>query len=261
MLKTVSKGQSIHQYIPPYLKRIFYNNPSAIHASQNGKDPYGISPDGLVLHLPLWALNNGGTNSIQSVDAYRRTGTITGASWTPQGRSFDGSDDNIDCGTSAALNPLTAITIRAWFKATEVTIPHCIAGRNNNSGGHYSYALSHSNNAAGDLYFLMGNALGGAVALAAAEQVAINPRYLAHAICHGSNMYLYKNGLPVGGPQATVGMHNDGAVFHTYIGKFRTGPDGIFDFAGLEAEVSIFSVAWSSTMPMQDFLATRWRYH
>ena len=117
MLRTVSNGQSIHQYIPPDLRRMFYKNPARPHASNNGLDPYGFSTEGLVLYLPLWALNNGGTNSIQSVDAYRHTGVVTGALWQPDGRHFV-TDDAINISGSSDFNfeRTDAFAIEMWVK-------------------------------------------------------------------------------------------------------------------------------------------------
>lgn len=104
--------QGIHQYIPPDLRRMFYKNPARVHASHNGLDPYSFSTDGLVMYLPLWALDNGGTNSIQSVDAYGLTCTITGALWRPNHRWFDGSDDKISI--AGLTRPTTNMTVIVW---------------------------------------------------------------------------------------------------------------------------------------------------
>lgn len=54
-----------------------------------------------VLYLPLWKRDG---SSIISDDAYGHVCTVAGATgglaaWTPQGRSFDGVDDNISVGT------------------------------------------------------------------------------------------------------------------------------------------------------------------
>ena len=120
MLRTTSfsaagQEQGIHQYIPPDLRRMFYKNPAAIHASHNGLDPYGFPIRGLILYLPLWALNNGGTNSIQSVDAYRHTGVIIGALWIPNGRDFDGDDDRMDFGDAASLKLTGDLSYDIWL--------------------------------------------------------------------------------------------------------------------------------------------------
>lgn len=118
MLRTISNGQSIHQYIPPDLRRTFYKNPAAISASQNGKDPYGFSTDGLVLYLPLWALKD---SAFKSVDRYRHTATVTTASWGTTGYTFDGAADFISIATTGGdalditARPMSAF---AWIKPT-----------------------------------------------------------------------------------------------------------------------------------------------
>ena len=86
MFHTRSNGQSIRDYIPLDLKRMFYKNPAAINASHNGLDPYGFSTEGLVLYLPLWAIQN--NVAFQSVDAYKSLCANTTSRWTPSGRDF-----------------------------------------------------------------------------------------------------------------------------------------------------------------------------
>ncbi len=55
----------------------------------------------LVLYLPLYELDGA---TFQSKDAYGHLSTVTGALWTPQGRSFDGLDDVINCGSPSILD-------------------------------------------------------------------------------------------------------------------------------------------------------------
>ena len=124
MLKTVSNGQSIHQYIPPHLRRMFYNNPAAVHASQGGKDPYGFSTNGLVLYLPLWALKNNTT--FRSVDANRMTTTVNGATniWTPNGRNFTpGTPDYLEIAAAYTQLDFTSedFSIIARIKIDDLT--------------------------------------------------------------------------------------------------------------------------------------------
>ena len=123
MFRTVSNGQSIHQYIPPDLKRMFYKNPASIHASHNGLDPYGFSTEGLVLYLPLWALKD---SAFKSVDPYGHTCTVTGALCGSTGRTFDGDDEiSLSPGGSipAAINfgNVNTYTVMAWAKITNKT--------------------------------------------------------------------------------------------------------------------------------------------
>lgn len=74
-----------------------------------------ILDSSLVLYLPLYEPDG---NSLMSKDHYGHLATVTGALWTPRGRTFDGVDDIITCGSVSQVNSLTAITIEAWAKHT-----------------------------------------------------------------------------------------------------------------------------------------------
>ena len=69
-----------------------------------------FSDPSCVLYLPLHRLDGA---SFMSKDAYGHLCTATGALWTPRGRSFDGSDDLIDCGNPVALGETTFMW---WMK-------------------------------------------------------------------------------------------------------------------------------------------------
>ncbi|KKN23198.1 hypothetical protein LCGC14_0907410 [marine sediment metagenome] len=136
----LSDGLSIDQFIPPQLRYMFYKNPTATakYRIGDGLDPYGFSTNGLALYLPLWALNNGGTNSIQSVDAYKHTATITGALWHPQGRLFDNVDDKLVIPHNAGLNAVGQCTIIAWIRPTntwQTGTNHQILDKRSDAGG------------------------------------------------------------------------------------------------------------------------------
>ncbi len=97
----VSNGKHIDAFIPPDLRDMFYRHPTRPYAWNNGLDPYGFTTNGLVLYLPLWALRDSAFNS---VDAFKHTCTVTGALWQPDGRLFDGTDDQVLCGNAASLD-------------------------------------------------------------------------------------------------------------------------------------------------------------
>ena len=74
-----------------------------------GQD-FALDPS-LLLYLPLHRLDGA---CFKSEDAYGHLCTVTGALWTPRGRSFDG-DDHIVCGTNPALNITTGdFTLIIW---------------------------------------------------------------------------------------------------------------------------------------------------
>lgn len=83
-----------------------YSNPGF-----DTKDP------SLVLYLPLYYPDSETTGStIISKDIYRRSCTVTGATWGSKGRIFDGTDDQIACGNSSALNFTTGdFTLEGWI--------------------------------------------------------------------------------------------------------------------------------------------------
>ena len=64
-------------------------------------------------YLPLWKLDG---DSFMSKDAYGHLCTNYGSIWTPQGRSFDGVDDYVDCGNKPSLDITDAITVEAWVR-------------------------------------------------------------------------------------------------------------------------------------------------
>ncbi len=74
----------------------------------------------LALYLPLHKRDG---VSFESEDKHSHLCTVTGALWTAQGRSFDGTDDWISLGNPSALDfgGKTAFTIEAWVKATAPT--------------------------------------------------------------------------------------------------------------------------------------------
>ena len=69
----------------------------------------------LVLYLPLYELDG---SSFTSRDACGHLCTITGALWRPDGRSFDGNDDEIDCGNVLDTVP-AGLSYGAWIKPTD----------------------------------------------------------------------------------------------------------------------------------------------
>ncbi|KKN75022.1 hypothetical protein LCGC14_0385240 [marine sediment metagenome] len=67
-----------------------------------------------VLYLPLWKTDSGESgDSFISSDGHGFTCTVTGALWTPTGRVFDGSNDNILISSHASLNP-EKLSVEFW---------------------------------------------------------------------------------------------------------------------------------------------------
>ena len=130
MRTPIIEGRSIEQFIPANLRGLFYKHPMPEYkyAIHDGYDPYGFSTKGLVLYLPLWALKDDG---FKSVDAYKHTATVTGATWQPDGRLFDGGTDLIDCGKATPINNLSEFSWLTWVHITTWTSGRRVADKAN----------------------------------------------------------------------------------------------------------------------------------
>jgi len=92
--------------------------PLYIPAISNGYAPNDFIVDSsLVLYLPLYLLKG---SKFKSVDAYKRTATVTGAVWGPTGRLFDGTGE-ITPASPIVLADDTPWTIVFWLHPTEET--------------------------------------------------------------------------------------------------------------------------------------------
>ena len=83
-------------------------------AVNNGYWAEDIITDGLVLYVPLWLYSGA---KFPSVDAYKHTCTVTGATWGLQGRTFDGATTVITVPTNAAFGG-TTLSFGGWVKPT-----------------------------------------------------------------------------------------------------------------------------------------------
>jgi hypothetical protein len=86
-------------------------------AINNGYWAEDIITNGLVLYVPLWLYSG---SKFPSVDAYKHTCTVTGATWGLQGRTFDGIDDKILSGVSP-VSLTNKVTILVWYKPAGIT--------------------------------------------------------------------------------------------------------------------------------------------
>ena len=78
-------------------------------------------------YLPLWKLDG---DSFADHSAYGHLCTNYGPIWTPQGRSFDGVDDYVDCGVKDSLNLTDEIALEAWIKIKDFTTAGYLLARN-----------------------------------------------------------------------------------------------------------------------------------
>ncbi len=117
-------GESIDRFIPPQLRNTFYknSNPQSKYARNDGIGAYDFPTNGLVLYLPLWALQG---STFSSVDAFKHTATVTGATWGIQGRTF-ASGNLITAPILQQITKAGTYTFCTWIKPTATTLQQII---------------------------------------------------------------------------------------------------------------------------------------
>ena len=251
MFRTVSDGQSIHNYIPAHLRRIFYRNPSFRHASHSGKDPLGINTNGLVFYLPLWAMPD---SAFDSVDAIRTTATCSGTTHSGSARAF-ASGDYIELESESILNFTSGA-----FSIILGVYPTTIAGSNR--------MLLNRGLDSTDGYFTMFSADGRAyiyTAQSGAQQTSytnagefvVNNWYTVGFSRSGNSCIIYKNGVNA---NAVSGNHTNPATCA------RTAKIGIYNdkasnpFIGSMAFVAVYNRALGAEEQLDLHNKSTWLY-
>jgi len=203
----------------------------------------------LVLYLPLHRLDGA---SFMSKDAYGHLCTVTGALWTPRGRSFDGSDDYIDCGNKGSLEITGAITIELWLNPPSAftkneTLVSKVTGGTQDINLYYYHA--------GGYFIFVINGVW-CLRLAATELTYGAWNHLVFTIIDGTtNNHAFLNGIDKATNQNAPTMTSGTSTLYigSYIGT------GEF-FTGLIGEVRIYRRALTPLEAQHNYLATKWRY-
>jgi len=226
---------------------IYWQDPK--YALKPGRD--FIFDPSLVLYLPLHKLDGA---CFMSKDAYGHLCTVTGALWTPQGRSFDGSDDYIDCGNDASLHNFTAKTIIFWLKPTAYT-----------GSERYLYLHGFWASPYGDYFMARPTSNVIEIGLRNTEGTYIQGGSLTYSpdtwkqagyVWDGTDLYYIKDGtrppagLPLSGTMA-CSAHN------LTIGRKGTSA---YNWGGRIGEVWIHNRALTPLEIQRNYLATKWRY-
>lgn len=259
MLRTVSNGQSIHPYIPRDLQRMFYKNPAAIHASQNGLDPYGFSIRGLVLYLPLFAQK---ATTYKSVDAYEHTVTRTGGSWQPYGMLLDG-DDYTTIPDHAAFDITTNLSVWQWVYINDISViaDIYISNKYATIGDNRDWAMFKTSGT-GKVTVRFGDPLDGTLESTSITDVAhiANGTWVLLGFTYDTGtLLIYADGVSVaytttfGAPPAT--LYNGTADI--ILGKFT---EGTTELVGRLGEGGAHNVTLSAEEMLDTYNKTKWRY-
>ena len=206
-----------------------------------------IADPTLVLYLPLYELDGA---SFASKDAYGHLCTVTGALWTPGGRSFDGSDDKIDCGNPAALQITGNLTLEAWFNMDSQTGWKRIISKDDGSSNR-SYFM-HTSSGALVFGIFKSNTqydLRGSIDLRGAgwkHAVGVND---------GTNLTQYIDAIEELSEVEGGIIDNDPVDLY-----LASRSDGVEYWKGYIGEIRIYNRALSPQEIQRNYLATKWRY-
>jgi len=205
---------------------------------------------GCVLDLPLY-LPTKQASPFTSVDNNAHVCTVTGAIWTPQGRTFGGTDDVINCGSATSLDALTGnMTVSAWVNPTSV-------GENNYGRildkTTINFEISPGNRS---LFSLTVGAVG-KYAQGAVNSLPLGSWSHVVGVFNGTNVLIYTNLTLVTG-SATEGPVDAHSAVDLRIGD-NAASNSSFD--GLIGEVRVYDqIAFNQLDVGRDFQLTQWRY-
>lgn len=203
----------------------------------------------LVLYLPLYGLDG---SSFMSKDAYGHLCTVAGATWTPQGRKFDGTDDYISVPDHSSLDITSAITVMAWARFNNIPLGNEIAL---NKEGAYRAIVSPEVDDDQPCFRVY---IGGAWRNVIADTVLTTDTFY-HIVgtYDGSYIRIYVNGVEDATPVSQSGNIATSAN-DLVIGDYVAG--GGWNFAGCIGEVLIYNRALTLQEIQHHYLATKWRY-
>ncbi len=202
---------------------------------------------GLVLYLPLPEMVG---TSLVSIDDNEHTITLTGTSWTPTGRSFNGSTDEILCGTDASLIFTTGdFSLVIWAYLDTIGSHRVMFGGNTLDAPHL---FSRSNEAV--LLSKPSTANAGAADTAMPEDTWACVGCSFDNSEATSNLIYYRNGVADG----TVNFDQD---FADYLNSIGVGNNaGSWHWSGSLGEVWIYNRILTSVEMLSIYNATSWRY-
>ena len=203
---------------------------------------------GCVLDLPLY-LTTKQASPFKSVDNNAHSCTVTGATWTPQGRTFDGND-KIVTAASASLAVNTG-SFELWFKGSEAGQTGARIADIWTSGSHNIEILVYPANT---LSFAVRKNYTAIVDLQ--EAITITRWHHVVGTWNVSGAYLHVDGVEEG---SVVGDKR--ATLTTPIVSIGVrGDESEVWFKGTVGDVLVYNRALASSEIQHNYLATKWRY-
>ena len=208
------------------------------------------------LWLPLYKRDSSGTNTFLA-ENNGTICTVSGATWGMQGRTFNGTTDEIAGGAHASLNLLTAMTIIVWFKLDTLGALQTLVGKGYSGASPfvtYKFRVSDTN----VLNYLAGD---GTNQVNGSASIAANTWYQGAIVrTSATAVQPYLNAIPdgAGGTADAPGTKPTDVL---YLGASSTNGAAWIQFLdGLVGELEIYSYPFSPLEIQRLYQATCWRY-
>ena len=221
--------------------------------SNSGFPPDDIILNGLVLNLPLYKLTG---SKFKSVDAYHHTATNSGSVWGLQGRSCDGTDDQVSAGNATSLRITGVITLEGWAKWDTISSsPAWVVCRSGTIWAGVGYGIFADNAGVGNrLASHFSNNVNDWNQITISSSLVLGQWIHLAATYDGVSIsYLYKNGVQIGTTTYAIQMVADAS-------PITIGSNAQYYLDGTIGEVRIYNRALSAVEIVHNYNATRWRY-
>lgn len=223
---------------------------------------FDIKDPRVVLYLPLWYPDSETTgNTIISKDIYRRSCTVTGATWGTQGRTFNG-DDYIEHSEANFRSGDSSGSILVWFKTSLTYFQTLVASCDEGTTIDYIHILGIDS--AGKLR--VRNSGTNTSIVSGDTDVTDDVWHLGSLVSNGTAWSIYVDDkgaeeLTVGGDGNTGDWFADVAHRDNLtIGVRHTSSPFFRYFTGTIGEVLIYSRTLSAAEITRIYNATKWRY-
>jgi Concanavalin A-like lectin/glucanases superfamily/Chitobiase/beta-hexosaminidase C-terminal domain/Family of unknown function (DUF6298)/Putative collagen-binding domain of a collagenase len=200
--------------------------------------------------VAAFGFNEGTGTTVTDVSGNNNNGTISGATWTTQGRygaalGFDGANDWITINDAPSLDLTTGLTLEAWVfpAATQTGWRTVVQKEQPNGTTYYLHANSEMNAPATGVF------VGNEQQLSGSSPLPENTWTHLAATYDGSQMRLYVNGVQ-------VAARSQSGVVATSTGALRIGGNSVWGeyFIGWIDEVRIYNRSLSLAEIQQDMI-------
>jgi len=217
-----------------------------------GLPPYRmhrVSRTDCVLYLPLW--KRYGTRVWNSISGAQVT--VTGATWGKTGRTFDATDDNIDCGDIVSPEVTDAITIEIWIKHIGAAASTFWIGQMQPAGAGYDWGLYFPTVTKVPTLYVT-NSLDTDKNTACTTDVSTGDFFHIVGTYDGAVLTGYVNGVQEGTPTAQTGNIRNSS-YNVVISKWNSRL-----MNHVMGEARVYKRALTAHEVYYNYQATKWRY-